>query len=367
MSNGLQENFNYKVMRNHKGLFFALITAITVVLSPNVSQAVDFNDLNKLSPQPAGSKRMIFSDILNGPGIVTSIMGTGYGDQFVSCKGLREGACAKASEVFSHVIVPPCNDSSKDSDVCIKDLTFINSAGSSEKAKLLYELDTRKFVADPTAKTPAGGGISVWQGNPENNSAGANTFGVRIGITYRIDYSSNSYSPGISRTDGFKAEIIPVTFKSGSQYIAMGEFEKLSNNDCAWTELGKCAVRQEFGKANPISITFQMDNRISGWLSGRMMDTSVGSKKLSATTNLLTVTGSPIDEPTGYADLTAVELAQNPDASKEFGLSNWAARPQGDRLNWQWGPYYRDISVLAANMNQDQFKVFYKEFREKYV
>ena len=351
-------------MPQNKAWFFALITALTVALTPNISQAAD---LFNLIPQPAGSKRIIFSDTMMAGGqevsYVNGVIGAPPNTQLVSCTGIRDGACAKASSLMLNFIVPPCTDTSKETDMCIKDLSFINSAGVLEKAKLLYEIGSPKFAADPIAKTPAGGAISVWQGNPENNSAGADTYGVRIGIRYNVDYNPQTKDPGIAYVFGFDAEIIPVTIKSGSQYQAMDGILSVRNSECAWTEVGKCAVRQEFGKANPMSITFQIDNRISGWLSGRMTDTGVIFKKLTATTNLLTVTGSPIDVPLGYADLTAAELAQEPDANATFSLmGNTIYRPQADRLNWQWGPYFMERFKAQSTMTPADFKVFEKKY-----
>jgi len=351
-------------MRKNKAWFFALITALTVALTPNISQAAD---LDNLIPQPAGSKRIIFSDTIMAGGqdisYVNGVIGEHPNTQVVSCTGIRDGVCAKASSLMLNFIVPPCTDASKETDMCIKDLSFMNSTGTLEKAKLLYEIGTPKFAADLIAKTPVGGSISVWQGNADNNSAGANTYGVRIGIRYNVDYNPRTKDPGVAYVFGFDAEIIPVTIKSGSQYQAMDGIPRGGNSECAWTEVGKCAVRQEFGKANQMSITFQIDNRISGWLSGRMTDTAVNFKKLTATTNLLTVTGSPIDVPLGYADLTAAELAQEPDANATFSLmGNTISRPQADRLNWQWGPYFMERFKAQSTMTPADFKVFEKKY-----
>ena len=351
-------------MRKNKAWFFALITTLTVALTPSISQAAD---LDTLIAQPAGSKRIIFSDTILAGGQDISYMNGVIGDhpntQVVSCTGIRDGVCAKASSLMLNFIVPPCTDASKETDMCIKDLSFVNSAGTLEKAKLLYEIGTPKFAADLIAKTPAGGAISVWQGNADNNSGGANTYGVRIGIRYNVDYNPRTRDPGVAYVFGFDAEIIPVTIKSGSQYQAMDGIPRGGNNECAWTEVGKCAVRQEFGKASPMSITFQIDNRISGWLSGRMTDTAVNFKKLTASTNLLTVTGSPIDVPLGYADITAAELAQDPDASMTFS-PNVArlSRPQGDRLNWQWGPYFNERFKVQSTMTPADFQAFEKKY-----
>ncbi|MSX26353.1 MAG: hypothetical protein F2781_04330 [Actinobacteria bacterium] len=341
-----------------------MITTLTVALTPSISQAAD---LDTLIAQPAGSKRIIFSDTILAGGQDISYMNGVIGDhpntQVVSCTGIRDGVCAKASSLMLNFIVPPCTDSSKETDMCIKDLSFVNSAGTLEKAKLLYEIDTPKFAADPIAKTPAGGAISVWQGNSDNNSGGANTYGVRIGIRYNVDYNPRTRDPGVAYVFGFDAEIIPVSFKSGTQYKSMDGMPRWGDVECAWTEVGKCAVRQEFGKASAMSITFQIDNRISGWLSGRMTDTSVNFKKLTASTNLLTVTGSPIDVPLGYADITAAELAQDPDANATFSLmGNRIARPQGDRLNWQWGPYFNERFKVQSTMTPADFKAFEKKY-----
>ena len=351
-------------MRNNKAWFFALITTLTVALTPSISQAAD---LDTLVAQPAGSKRIIFSDTILAGGQDISYMNGVIGDhpntQVVSCTGIRDGVCAKASSLMLNFIVPPCTDSSKETDMCIKDLSIVNSAGTLEKAKLLYEIGTPKFAADSIAKTPAGGAISVWQGSVDNNSAGADTYGVRIGIRYNVDYNPRTKDPGVAYVFGFDAEIIPVTIKSGSQYQAMDGIPRGGSNECAWTEVGKCAVRQEFGKASPMSITFQIDNRISGWLSGRMTDTAVNFKKLTASTNLLTVTGSPIDVPLGYADITAAELAQDPDANATFSLmGNRISRPQGDRLNWQWGPYFNERFKVQSTTTPADFKAFEKKY-----
>lgn len=339
-------------MRSRKAFFFALTLSLTTVLMPNIAQAAD---LANLIPQPIGSKRVIFSDTVNWSqdvSYIRGVIGEQPNTQVVSCPGIRDGACAKASSLMLNFIVPPCSDSSKETDMCIKDLSFLNSAGTLEKANLIYEIDTQKFASDPIAKTPAGGAMSLWQGSTENNSAGANTYGVRIGIRYGIDYNPKTDNPGIAYVFGFDAEIIPVSFKLGAQYTAVNPIEHGGDTECVWTEVGKCAVRQDFGKANPMSISLQMDNRITGWLSGRMAGTSVDFKKLTTTTNLLTVTGSPIDVPMGYADVSTSEISKDPDASMAFTLMGDSIfRPQGDRLNWQWGPYFSERFKVYSAMS----------------
>lgn len=356
-------------------LSLSLSLLSTLFFPTSLSNAADPRGL---IPQPANTARMVFADIPRGSGEFSyayGVLGKHPNTSMISCKGIKEGGCENASSLMLNFIVPPCTDSSKPTDMCIKELSFANSAGKMEKAKLLYEVATPKILANQSAKTPAGGGISVWQGPAGNNSGGTDTYGVQIGIRYNIDYNPQTRDPGIAYVFGFEAEVIPVSFKSGSQYKLPGGFQA-SNEECAWNEDGKCAVRQEFGSALPISLSFQMDSRITGWLSGRMKDTGIDFSQLTPSTNLLTVTGTPIDVPMGYADLTEADLAKNPAAKETFaqpgsqcvagpagacGLGTiW--RPQSDRLNWQWGPYFQErFRVLSATPTE------FAAFEAKYL
>ena len=350
------------------------ITALLIALFLAFSQSPAFSGISEvdaLAPKAAGVSRISFIDNQDGYGNTSYINGVTQQSgsmQVTSCTGPREGDCAKASSLMMNFIVPPCQANSQVSDMCVKALSFTNSSGSIENAQLLYEVATPKFAPDLISQTPAGGGISVWQGPSTNNSSGEKTYGVRIGIRYNIDYNPQTFQPGIAYVFGFEAEVIPVTFKSGEQYEASTEITGAIDKECAWQEKGKCAVRQEFGQADPISLTFQMDNRITGWLSGRMSDTEIELKQLSPTTNLLTVIGTPIDVPMGYADLTEAELLKEPDALKTFtstcpaGVAREScsvlSRPQADRLNWQWGPYFMDRQEASTKLSAQDFVAF---------
>jgi hypothetical protein len=364
------------VKKRFVALSLSLSLLSTLFFPTSLSNAADPRGL---IPQPANTARMIFADIPRGSGefsYVNGVLGQHPNTSVISCKGIKESGCENASSLMLNFIVPPCTESSKPTDMCIKELSFANSAGKMEKAKLLYEVATPKILANQSAKTPAGGGISVWQGPAGNNSGGTDTYGVQIGIRYNIDYNPQTFQPGVAYVFGFEAEVIPVSFKSGSQYKLPGGFQA-SDTECAWNEDGKCAVRQEFGSALPISLSFQMDSRITGWLSGRMKDTGIDFSQLTPSTNLLTVTGTPIDVPMGYADLTEADLAKNPAAKDTFtqpgsqcvaGNTPWACglasiwRPQSDRLNWQWGPYFQErFRVLSATPTE------FAAFEAKYL
>jgi hypothetical protein len=352
--------------------------SILLAIQSSISHA---NDPRTVLPAKAENmSRIIFADNPTDEGAfsyIYGVVGQEPNTSVVSCTGgIKEGNCANANSLMMNFIVPPCNDNSKLTDMCIKDLSFANANGTLEKAKLLYEVASPKYAANESAKTPAAGGVSVWQGPSINNTGGTNTYGVRIGIRYNIDYNPKTRDPGIAYVFGFNAEVVPVSFVTGSQYKLAEGFNG-GSQECVWTETEKCATPQEFGAPLPISLSFQMDNRITGWLSGRMKDTNIDFQQLSPTTNLLTVTGTPIDVPLGYADLTVDEVIKSPGALATFSNKDAKCdRPifpnstcgipqiwrfQSDRLNWQWGPYFQErFKVLAADPNG------FKAFEEKY-
>jgi len=99
---------------------------------------------------------------------------------------------------------------------------------------------------------------------------------------------------------------------------------------CEWTETGICAVKREFAEGQRFALTMQMDNRLTGWLFGRMKDTSVTLETLSSTTNLLRVEGSAINVAAGQADISRADTRSDPKVEqllsnicKTSGLKGW--------------------------------------------
>jgi hypothetical protein len=314
-------------------------------------------------PQPSGTSRFVFEEIVGEYSGFSHITGSTMKNGPVTdttCSSPDEASCASLSALMLNLIVPPCAPNAALTDMCIKSVEFANAEGNLEPAKLDHEVETAKVPANTKAKTPAGGGISVWQSASGNHLGGTNTYGVSVNIRYNIDRNPQTFEPGIGYVFSFNASIIPVTFKSGDYRPAAWEkdssdpkgfiYMKNTVPGCEWTETGKCAVRSEFAGDQKIALTMQMDSRLTGWLFGRMKDVSVDFKTLSPTTNLIRVESSAIDVPTGYADLSPADVAKDANAKKVFdGMCGPVAprciinRPQGDRLNWDllgWAPSY---------------------------
>jgi hypothetical protein len=269
-----------------------------------------------------------------------------------SCNSPDDPTCTALPNLMLNLIVPPCTASSLPTDMCVKGLEIANSSGVLEPAVLDHEVDTQKIAASAKAKTPAGGGTSIWKSATGNHLGGTNTYGVSVNIRYNIDFNTKTFQPGIGYVFYFNAAIVPFTYKDGAykpvawvkDTVDPRGFIYMQNNvpGCEWTEIGKCAVRSEFQPDQKMALTLQIDSRLTGWLFGRMKDVSVGFKSITPTTNLLRVESTAIDVPTGYADLTTEQIAKDPDAQKVFGQCNAQTpscviqRPQGDRMNWDF-------------------------------
>ena len=349
-----------------RGSRIAAALAIVGLLLINVVPAASASNGETVA-QPAGTKRFIFEELSGGYSNFSHITGSTYKNGPVtdfSCNSPDDPTCTGLPNLMLNLIVPPCTATSLPTDMCVKSLEIANAAGVLEPAILDHEVDTQKIAASVKAKTPAGGGTSIWKSASGNHLGGANTYGVSVNIRYNIDYNPQTFQPGVGYVFYFNAAVVPFTYKDGSykpvawykDTVDPRGFIYMQNNvnGCEWTEVGKCAVRSDFQPDQKLALSLQIDSRLTGWLFGRMKDVSVGFKAVTPTTNLIRVESTAIDVPTGYADLTSEQIAKDPDAQKVFSQcsaltpSCVVARPQGDRMNWDFGG--TDPSMAIASI-----------------
>jgi hypothetical protein len=339
-------------MRASRFAMAGVVAALVLGLTAPIASASNGMSV----PQPAGTSRFIFEDMDAGYSNFSHITGSTYKNGPVtdfSCNSPDDPTCTALPNLMLNLIVPPCTSSSLPTDMCVKGLEIANSSGVLEPAILDHEVDTQKIAASTKAKTPAGGGTSIWKSASGNHLGGTNTYGVSVNIRYNIDFNPNTFQPGIGYVFYFNATIVPFTYKDGAykpvawvkDTVDPRGFIYMQNSvpGCEWTEVGKCAVRNEFQLDQKMALSLQIDSRLTGWLFGRMKDVSVGFKSITPTTNLLRVESTAIDVPTGYADLTTEQIAKDPDTQKVFSQCGALApscviqRPQGDRMNWDFG------------------------------
>lgn len=247
---------------------------------------------------------------------VSSITGARRGTNITNlvCSSAADPTCTDTEMLRVSAVLPPCGERASASDICIKSLRTGDANRTLQKADLLYQIDTFTFPADLARKLPAGGALSVWKG--------PSIKGFDLEYTVAVDMQINYYG-NTSSVVGFSAQVIPTTTKAGNYFpkkwdnsrsttnpegFALEIYDNPSNqpsaddsNNCIWTDLGRCATMNTFFPDQPIELTLQMDNGLSGWLFGRMKDTVASVRPISANTSVLTISGTSINVPAGVA------------------------------------------------------------------
>lgn len=322
-----------------RGSRVAVACAIAVLLLVNIVPSASASNGDTV-PQPAGTKRFVFEDMSAGYSNFSHITGSTYKNGPVtdfSCNSPDDPTCTGLPNLMLNLIVPPCTSTSLPTDMCVKGLEIANAAGILEPAIFDHEVGTQKIAASAKAKTPAGGGISVWKLPTNSSASDSSVMGVAISLAFDIGKDN------FAVLKDFHARLISADLKEGNYRLP----EKLSVEyqpsvkrselrggypitGCEWTEAGLCALKQEFAEGQRFALTMQMDNRLTGWLFGRMKDTSVILQALSPTTNLLRVEGGAINVGAGQADISSADAQSDSKVEqlltnicKGAGLKGW--------------------------------------------
>jgi hypothetical protein len=110
---------------------------------------------------------------------------------------------------------------------------------------------------------------------------------------------SNSNS-GYSVSDqNFFVKITPVNMKSGTYEIpqTISGLPKGYDSTCVVLDIDRCGMAQGFSEGYKFGVTLRMNNRIYGWLQGRMQAPEFTSTDLPGGSKKITVTGFPVTVP----------------------------------------------------------------------
>jgi hypothetical protein len=201
---------------------------------------------------------------------------------------------------------------------------------------LLRELKTAPTPADPGTGLPKGGSASIWT-TPTTHQGGTNNYAVVVTGSY---YKSKEQSQ--FEAIRFSASVYPVNLKPGAYcpneiYEVVNEFGEANSSSrlvgtncannflqdgCILTETGTCVVPAEFIPNSRISLSLRMDNKVTGWLFGRMKDVDMKSTALDSKNNLLRVEATSLNLMSAKAWVTKKE-APNYKLLWEDITTNW--------------------------------------------
>ena len=242
------------------------------------------------------------------------------------CKSLSDVRCANLDEYKVEVILPPCSKKSTSLDYCVRGLEITGRDGKMIPASFLREVRTPKIAANPTSKIGVGGGISLWKIPPGKSKDSASEVAAEVSLTYLVTKNRDTNKLNPANLVDFRIAVHPVQYKSGKfeplDYVVSNEGSdalgvnpasgKLDDSsDCHWTEKGLCVLQGHFNEETNVSIAMQMDNRLHGWLSSQILDMKIQEKKISASANLLEISGkasvsSPVYAIDNIADISKV-------------------------------------------------------------
>lgn len=229
----------------------------------------------------------------------------GQGDHPL-CKSATDPHCADSTNLLADLVVPPCY---KPTDrFCIDGLAVGLEGQPVQAASLIRELKSGSTPADASLGLPGGGSASVWSA-PLKHQGGVGEYAVVVTGGYAKGKTDKEFS-----AFRFEAQVYPVTQKTG-KYCAFEIYEvvdqfgeqntssRLSGADCSYpaygecilTEAGSCIAPAALQPNTRISLSLRMDNKVTGWLFGRMKDVDMKSTALDTKNNLLRVEATSLN------------------------------------------------------------------------
>jgi hypothetical protein len=223
------------------------------------------------------------------------------------CASATDPHCADSTSLLADLMVPPCYSAAD--RFCIEGLDMSVEGSPVVAGSLLRELKTAGTPADSASALPRGGSASIWT-TPTTHQGGSNNYAVVVTGSYFKSKEQSQFE-----AIRFSANVYPVNLKPGAYcpneiYEVIDQFgeantsSRLVGNNCAnttfadkciLTEAGTCVVPAEFTPNSRISLSLRMDNKVTGWLFGRMKDVSMKSTALDSKNNLLRVEATSLN------------------------------------------------------------------------
>ena len=285
-------------------LFATVVLAFSFIPQLQASDVIPAASVGSGFSEPYPSPEWSLSKILGykplAPGKV------GQGDHPL-CASATDAHCADSSSLLADLVVPPCY--SPADRFCIEGLEMSIEGSPVAAGKLLRELKTASTPADIASELPKGGSASIWT-TPTTHQGASNNYAVVVTGSY---YKSKEQSQ--FEAIRFSASVYPVNLKLGAFcpneiYEIVDEFGEANTSSrlvgtncatttfaeqCILTEAGTCVLPAEFAPNSRVSLSLRMDNKVTGWLFGRMKDVSMKSTALDSKSNLLRVEATSLN------------------------------------------------------------------------
>lgn len=290
-------------MRNAMKIFYALLLSLSITASA----------INGTLPAHAADAIVTTDFKANDFGLwsQSSIYGQNYmGSTKLEdwkqlwCSGWEDPTCADRDQLYADLILRPClNESDR---ACLDAVEVKNTKNELEKLTFYGESTTQKIApykfksGSETMDLPGGGGLSVWKSSELNSDGSEKFYAAHVLLRYLSpcvrDKSSVSCSINLS---DFKGSVYPVSVKSGT--------------GCRQFALeGKCVDSLDFKGSERIAVSLRMDQKLTGWIFGRMQNADFSVTPIDATFNKIRIEGDVTLVPELIASIPKSEIVKDP-------------------------------------------------------
>mgnify|MGYP003330420279 CR=1 FL=1 len=263
---------------------------------------------------------------------------TNYRPTLKKCDAINSDPCSSQSGLSMRIYLPAC--SATISNFCIDALSVSSSAdGPLQSASLLGYTGTKTFAADPNRGVPAASTTSRWKVAGVNHKGGSDTYAVKL----LMDAFSSASSKDI-----YVFEVSAIV----EPYIETQNV--VDTNICnSWQLDNLCGQRSDFNVGQKVSLSVRLPNTITGWLHGRLKNSSISVDKYDANQNKVTVSAETVQVPELNTVLTDAQFNSlpNPSYFTPNGES-WNSVNSGNTAALEWVKVstsaYRSMAIKIA-------------------
>ena len=290
-------------MRNSMKIFYALLLAISVA-TPTISGTL---------PAQAADAIVTTDFKANDFGLwsQSSIYGQNYKGSTkledwkqLWCSGWDDPTCADRDQLYADLILRPClNESDR---ACLDAVEVKNAKNELEKLTFYGESTTQKIApykfknGSETVDVPGGGGLSVWKSSELNIDGSEKFYAAHVLLRYLSPCvrGVSSISCTINLSD-FKGSVYPVSVTPGT--------------GCRQFALeGKCVDSLDFKGTERIAVSLRMDQKLTGWIFGRMQNADFSVTPIDAKYNKIRIEGDVTLVPELIASIPKSEIVKDP-------------------------------------------------------
>ena len=260
------------------------------------------------------------------------------------CASLESESCtadAKANLKISAVL-PVCSNIQ---EACIESVKISQNGGPLIDAKPIRQFGGLTFPSVAKYKTQQGSSASLWQSTSADRTLRVVVSPVLTQSLKRGKTTTEDFHAEISAVDDwydskFKAPHL-VSYNFDGDIVPLVETGDLTTGQCAAIDDGYCAKKIEFPADVKIALTVRLPNTITGWLHGRLKESSINVAPVDSNYNRVTVSASPVEVPQMY---TVVDTSKaNTTMKKNLGF--WHTR--GGRVGENTWHVYPSTSWVA--------------------